>query len=75
MLVMMLKVIEMEKTVETSSYDDFVKQFPANDCRYAIYDLEYELGESGQRNELIFVVWYVSCVCVQKLVNRAGLRL
>ena len=53
------KVIEMEKKVETSSYEDFVKQFPANNCRYAIYDFEYELGDSGQRNELVFVVWYV----------------
>jgi len=52
-------VIEIEKTVDTSSYEDFVKQFPANDCRYAIYDFEYELGESGQRNELVFVIWYV----------------
>jgi len=54
------KVIEMEKTVETSNYDDFVKQFPANACRYAVYDFEYELGDSGQRNDLVFVVWYVT---------------
>jgi len=53
------KVIQMEKTVETSTYEDFVKQFPANDCRYAVYDFEYELGESGQRHELILIVWYV----------------
>jgi len=52
------KVIEMEKSVETCSYEDFVHQFPANDCRYAVYDLEYALGESGQRNDLVFVVWY-----------------
>ena len=45
--------------MDTSSYEDFVKQFPANDCRYAIFDFDYELGESGQRNELIFIVWYV----------------
>jgi len=53
------KVIEMEKTVDTSTYEDFVKQFPDNDCRYAVYDFEYELGASGQRNELVFFVWYV----------------
>lgn len=51
------KVIEMEKSVETCSYEDFVKQFPAKDCRYAIFDFDYELGESGQRNELVFFVW------------------
>jgi len=53
------KVIEMEKTVEISSYEDFVKQLPANDCRYSIFDFDYELGQSGQRNDLVFVVWYV----------------
>lgn len=51
------KVIEMEKAVETCSYEDFVKQFPANDCRYSIFDFDYELGDSGQRTELVFVVW------------------
>jgi len=54
------KVIEMEKSVETCSYEDFVKQFPPKDCRYAIFDFDYELGESGQRNELVFFVWYVT---------------
>jgi cofilin len=51
------KVIEMEKTVETATYEDFVKQLPDKICRYAVYDFEYELGDSGKRNELLFVVW------------------
>ena len=54
------EVIEMDKAVETSSYEDFVKQFPANDCRYAIFDFDYELGQSGQRSELVFFVWCVT---------------
>lgn len=68
------KVIEMEKSVETCGYEDFVKQFPANDCRYAIFDFDYELGDSGQRNELVFFVW---CVCDNTLftdLSISGLR-
>jgi len=57
------KMIEIEKKIDTgsagSTYEEFVKQFPANDCRYAVYDFEYELGLSGLRNELVLVVWYV----------------
>jgi len=51
------KVIEMEKTVEDAKYEDFVKQLPDKICRYAIYDFEYDLAASGQRQQLIFVVW------------------
>jgi len=49
----------MEKSVDTSSYEDFVKQLPANDGRYAIFDFDYELGELGQQNELVFFFWCV----------------
>lgn len=51
------KLIVMEKAVESATYDDFVKQLPEKDCRYAVFDFNYELGESGHRNELIFIVW------------------
>jgi len=52
------KVIEMDKTIDECSYDDFVKQFPATECRYAVYDFEYEL-DGGLRNELLFIAWCV----------------
>jgi cofilin len=51
------KVIQMEKTVESAEYEDFVRQLPDKICRYAIFDFEYDLAESGQRQQLIFVVW------------------
>jgi len=40
----------------SASYDDFVKHLPSNDCRYAVYDFEYE-AEGAQRNKILFVVW------------------
>jgi len=39
-----------------TKYEDFVKILPANDCRYAVFDFEYEF-EGGQRNKILFVVW------------------
>jgi cofilin len=52
-----LSVIEMEKTVAEAQYDEFVQQLPDKICRYAIFDFEYDLAASGQRQQLIFVVW------------------
>jgi len=40
----------------SATYEDFVKALPANDCRYAVYDFEYE-ADGGQRNKILFVVW------------------
>jgi cofilin len=53
------KEIEIEKTVPSNacSYEDFVKQLPDNDCRYAIYDFHFDTVNSGQRQQLIFIVW------------------
>jgi cofilin len=51
------KVIEMEKTVESAKYEEFVAQLPDKICRYAIFDFEYDLADSGQRQQLVFVVW------------------
>merc|ERR1711975_155013 len=38
------------------SCDQFVSSLPQDDCRYAIYDFEYNQGE-GQRNKILLVVW------------------
>jgi len=40
----------------SATYDEFVKQLPANDCRYAVYDFEYD-ADGGVRNKILFVVW------------------
>jgi len=40
----------------SANYEDFVKQLPPNDCRYAVYDFEYD-AEGAQRNKILFVVW------------------
>eukprot|EP01102_Stenamoeba_stenopodia_P010839 TRINITY_DN329_c0_g1_i2.p1 TRINITY_DN329_c0_g1~~TRINITY_DN329_c0_g1_i2.p1 ORF type:complete len:138 (-),score=39.28 TRINITY_DN329_c0_g1_i2:213-626(-) len=49
-------VIVDQTAPPSANYDAFVKALPANDCRYAVYDFEYE-QEGGQRNKILFVVW------------------
>jgi hypothetical protein len=54
--------IVVEKTSDTNSYDDFLADLPPNDCRYAVYDFEYEKGDEGKRNKLCFYAWSVALI-------------
>ncbi|KAL1923301.1 uncharacterized protein VTP21DRAFT_8281 [Calcarisporiella thermophila] len=51
------KEIVVEKTGENASYDEFVEMLPPNECRYAIYDFEYERPGEGTRNKICFYAW------------------
>lgn len=49
-------VVEDEGT--TDSYDTFIGKLPENDCRYAVYDFEYEISSGeGKRSKLVFFTW------------------
>ncbi|KAL0961008.1 hypothetical protein HGRIS_006001 [Hohenbuehelia grisea] len=50
------KEIVVEKISETSDYDDFLKDLPETECRWAVYDFEFE-KEGSQRNKICFVSW------------------
>ena len=54
-----LREIEVEKMVPAGvgTYEEFVQQLPADDCRYAIYDFHFDTGKAGAREQLIFIVW------------------
>lgn len=49
----------VEKTVESGDYDSFIDALPTDECRYAVYDFEYNTGGEGKRNKILFYVWYV----------------
>lgn len=49
--------IVVSKTSESQSYDDFIAELPPAECRYAIYDFEYEKGGEGKRNKICFFTW------------------
>lgn len=52
------KEIVLDGTSSDADYDQFVEKLPENDCRYAVYDLEYEIGAGeGKRSKIIFFSW------------------
>lgn len=47
----------VSKTSNAQSYDDFLGDLPENDCRYAVYDFEYDTSDSGKRSKIVFFTW------------------
>merc|ERR1711879_1076067 len=51
------KSIVVEKTAEPgATYDDFVAALPKDDCRYAVYDFEWQ-ADGRTQNKILFYVW------------------
>lgn len=48
--------IEVDKTSEKGTYEEFVKSLPKDACRYAVFDFEYSTND-GPRNKLLFYTW------------------
>lgn len=52
------KSIVVDQTSSSAEYDDFVSALPEDDCRYAVYDFEYETASGeGIRSKLVFYTW------------------
>lgn len=50
--------IVVEEKSSSPDYDDFLAKLPEKDCRYAVYDFEYELAQGeGKRNKIVFFTW------------------
>ncbi|ODV67295.1 hypothetical protein HYPBUDRAFT_149039 [Hyphopichia burtonii NRRL Y-1933] len=50
--------IVVEETSTDSDYDTFLSKLPEADCKYAIYDFEYEIGSGeGKRSRIVFYTW------------------
>ncbi|GCD93748.1 actin-binding ADF family protein [Embleya hyalina] len=49
--------IVVEKTSTSQDYDDFIADLPETECRWAVYDFEFEKEGAGKRNRLTFVSW------------------
>eukprot|EP01108_Squamamoeba_japonica_P004034 TRINITY_DN321_c0_g1_i1.p2 TRINITY_DN321_c0_g1~~TRINITY_DN321_c0_g1_i1.p2 ORF type:complete len:144 (-),score=63.82 TRINITY_DN321_c0_g1_i1:79-510(-) len=54
-----LTEVEVEKLGEPGAdYASFVAALPKDDCRYAVYDFEYEQADGGgKRTKILFVLW------------------
>ncbi|KAF9221591.1 cofilin [Gyrodon lividus] len=69
--------IIVEKTSNSSDYDDFLNDLPENECRWAVYDFEFE-KDGAKRNKICFVSWSPDTAKVKhKMVfasSREGLK-
>lgn len=58
-----LKEIIVAKTSTDTNYESFIADLPESECRWAVYDFEYDAeGGAGKRNKLTFISW---CVVVR----------
>ncbi|XP_048446136.1 actin-depolymerizing factor-like [Pyrus x bretschneideri] len=39
------------------SYEDFTASFPADECRYAVYDFDFTTEENCQKSKIFFIAW------------------
>lgn len=50
--------IVVDETSTAQDYDSFLEKLPEDECKYAVYDFEYEIGGGeGKRSKLIFYTW------------------
>ncbi|KAJ7643942.1 actin depolymerizing factor [Roridomyces roridus] len=49
--------IVVGKTSTSTDYEDFIKELPETECRWAVYDLEFEKEGAGKRNKIVFYSW------------------
>jgi len=49
--------IIVEKQSESPNYDAFLSDLPDGECRWAVYDFEYEKEGAGKRNKITFFSW------------------
>ncbi|KJA20159.1 hypothetical protein HYPSUDRAFT_68743 [Hypholoma sublateritium FD-334 SS-4] len=70
--------IVVEKTSSDGDYDTFLSDLPETECRWAIYDFEFEKEGAGKRNKIIFISWAPDDAKIkQKMVfasSRDGLK-
>ena len=54
------KNIVVLETSTDKDFDSFTAKLPEKDCRWVVYDFEFNLGSDGIRNKLAFIMWYVT---------------
>jgi cofilin len=53
-----LTEIVVEKASNSQSYEDFLADLPEAECRWAVYDFEYEKEGAGKRKKIVFYSWF-----------------
>jgi cofilin len=48
--------VVVHKSSQSADYEEFLADLPETECRWAVYDFEYDNGE-GKRKKLLFYSW------------------
>ncbi|KAE8211213.1 hypothetical protein CF319_g4581 [Tilletia indica] len=51
------KEIIVDNKSNDADWDNFVSNLPESECRWAVYDFNFEKEGEGQRNKILFVSW------------------
>jgi len=69
------KSIVLEKSGSIGeTYSDFLSKLPANDCRYAVVNVEYDAGTDGKRSKIVFVNWAPETAPIKNKMLYAGTK-
>ena len=42
---------------DSDNFDEFLQSFPPDDCRYAVYDMNFTTTDGRPGNKLVLVTW------------------
>mmetsp|Transcript_11368 Transcript_11368/g.16908 ORF Transcript_11368/g.16908 Transcript_11368/m.16908 type:complete len:142 (-) Transcript_11368:147-572(-) len=56
----------------SKTYDDFVACLPPNECRYGLFDLDYETADGRPSSKLIFIAWTPDTAKIKNKMLYAG---
>eukprot|EP01125_Pyxidicula_operculata_P015494 TRINITY_DN525_c1_g3_i2.p1 TRINITY_DN525_c1_g3~~TRINITY_DN525_c1_g3_i2.p1 ORF type:complete len:139 (+),score=22.69 TRINITY_DN525_c1_g3_i2:174-590(+) len=66
-----LSEVIVDKKGESSTYDDFIKEFQEKNCSYVVRKIKYSNGSDGDRVKLVFYLWTPSSSLKHKMVFAA----
>mmetsp|Transcript_14670 Transcript_14670/g.22137 ORF Transcript_14670/g.22137 Transcript_14670/m.22137 type:complete len:139 (+) Transcript_14670:95-511(+) len=65
-------VIVTDMRSESDNFEDFLNALPENDCRYAIYDMDFTTTDGRPGNKLVMVSWAPDTAKVKSKMVYAG---
>ena len=64
-------VIDCYGTKE-ATYDDFVEKLPPNECRYGLFDMEFETKDGRPTSKLVLIAWTPDTAKIKNKMMYAG---
>lgn len=52
-----MTVIVEATGAQDASYQELIDKLPENDCRYAVYDYDFENDEGCKKSKIVFLAW------------------